>query len=404
MEPFEELIREIVEEEMDPKLTPLEIRHLLEHRLGYPRDGLHAREAEIREIAQRTPAPSVSLCPGEVFAWACAITLSTPLAYLHSPPADPLSWLFLLAKVYAGSFALQVCFGVFCGLLVRKVWRFPLSSQTNFRADEISALIFPAGGQAARVRRRRRSQIDHLILTCGDLEEGMSLIERLTGVAPAAGGFHPGIGTHNALLSLGGDCYLEIISPDPNQPTPPRARPFGLDTPCEAAPEGCGLRLAAFAVHPSGGVRGATLAGLAAAMQLAGQPAGPISGCSRTAPGGGAELRWRFSSPWEARGVKPFLIDWRGESDDGLPGAAAGSSPARTAPAGCSLVRLTCYAPDCKAAARVEDLLRSIGVEGLLPGEAGGAQVDVRVSERDVGEAYLEAVLDTPNGPVTLGA
>jgi hypothetical protein len=49
------------------------------------------------------------------------------------------------------------------------------------------------------------------------------------GVRACAGDQHIGLGTHKALLVLGPRTYLEIIAPDPGQPTPPGPRPFGLD-------------------------------------------------------------------------------------------------------------------------------------------------------------------------------
>jgi hypothetical protein len=73
--------------------------------------------------------------------------------------------------------------------------------------------------------------LDHLVVAARTLDEGGRWVEARLGVAPVPGGEHVTMGTHNRLLRLGAEVYLEVIAIDPQAPPPARPRWFSLDTP-----------------------------------------------------------------------------------------------------------------------------------------------------------------------------
>lgn len=79
-------------------------------------------------------------------------------------------------------------------------------------------------------------RLDHLVIAARTLDEGTQYVADTLGVAPAGGGAHPLMRTHNRLLNLWGGVYLEVIAVDPNAAesasgVEPRARLFALDAP-----------------------------------------------------------------------------------------------------------------------------------------------------------------------------
>ncbi|GHC65288.1 VOC family protein [Limoniibacter endophyticus] len=72
-------------------------------------------------------------------------------------------------------------------------------------------------------------KLDHIAVIAPSLEEGAAHIRAQLGIEMPKGGEHPQMGTHNLLLRLGDDVFLEVIAINPDAPKPARARWFGLD-------------------------------------------------------------------------------------------------------------------------------------------------------------------------------
>ena len=73
------------------------------------------------------------------------------------------------------------------------------------------------------------NRIDHIVIAAHSLEQGVEYIQAELGVDIPKGGFHTTMGTHNHLMQLGNETYLELIAINPEAEIPSHLRWFGLD-------------------------------------------------------------------------------------------------------------------------------------------------------------------------------
>jgi hypothetical protein len=197
-------------------------------------------------------------------------------------------------------------------------------------------------------------RLDHLAIAAETLEEGVAWAQESLGVAFLAGGKHARFGTHNQLLGLADDLYLEVISVDPNAHCD-GPRWFALD---------------AFKGPPR----------LANWICEAGNfDATMVHGMRKVAMERGG-LRWDMGVPLDGGlpmgGGFPTVLQWH---TDNSPGRSLAQS-------GCALRRLTVQHP----------LAREI--EDQLADQLSDARVQFEPSDR----IALSASFETPNGWVTL--
>ncbi|MGE3917639.1 MAG: VOC family protein [Hyphomicrobiaceae bacterium] len=72
-------------------------------------------------------------------------------------------------------------------------------------------------------------KLDHLTIIAPSLEVGAAHVRDQLGIDMPVGGKHPLMGTHNLLLRLSNEVFLEVIAVDPTVERPNRPRWFGLD-------------------------------------------------------------------------------------------------------------------------------------------------------------------------------
>jgi hypothetical protein len=74
-------------------------------------------------------------------------------------------------------------------------------------------------------------KLDHIVFGARSLEEGTNFIEKKLGIKLSEVGYHDFMGTHNRVVKVDKDIYLEVIAIDPSSKSPNVNRWFNLDNP-----------------------------------------------------------------------------------------------------------------------------------------------------------------------------
>jgi len=143
------------------------------------------------------------------------------------------------------------------------------------------------------------SRIDHIVIGAVNLISGTKILETKLRTKFSPGGEHQIMGTHNKLLKLQSDIYLEVIANNPNIDKPSRQRWFSLDETktkekIKHAPKTLSWVLAVDNIEKT--------------VKTCGYNPGEILQMSR------GELTWKITVPSNGglvdNGVLPALIEW----------------------------------------------------------------------------------------------
>jgi len=208
------------------------------------------------------------------------------------------------------------------------------------------------------------SRIDHIVIGAANLISGTNILERKLRAKFSPGGEHQIMGTHNNLLKLQSDIYLEVIANIPHVDKPPRQRWFSLDEPgtkerIKSSPRALCWVLEVDDIEDT--------------VKKCGYNPGEILQISRD------ELTWKITVPSNGllvdNGVLPALIEW-----------PRGQHPSKKlANSKVSINKLSLFHPDPY---KIKNTLSNL-IESDL----------IRVSE---GVSKIELILTTQNGKVVI--
>jgi hypothetical protein len=209
-----------------------------------------------------------------------------------------------------------------------------------------------------------QTKIDHLVIGAGSLAQGVAYVRERLGVDMPFGGVHEKMGTHNHLMQLGNDIFLEILAINHDMEPPTRPRWFSLDDAfirqrIEKQPA-----LLTWVVNTQN-IKGF--------MTQAGFSMGTAEFVTR------GNLNWYFGLPADGRliagGLLPYAIEWQTDTHPS----------ANMADLACRFRGLEIYHPYPRW---LESALASIGASNLVTIKALGRNET----------PYMIVYIDTPDG------
>ena len=212
------------------------------------------------------------------------------------------------------------------------------------------------------------NNLDHIVIAADTLEQGIEYVRKNLGVDIPKGGLHQTMATHNHLMQLGNDAYLEVIAIDPSAEPPGHPRWFGLDESLTRAAIKQQPRLITWVMNTTD---------IHQVVDAANFEIGTPTALSRD------DLEWEIALPSDGRllagGMLPYCIQWY-----------TTPHPAQDmADFDCLLQNLTIHHN------------RPRWITARLDEIEAGHLIDVEAINDDE-TPYLSATIDTPAGRITL--
>ena len=209
-----------------------------------------------------------------------------------------------------------------------------------------------------------QTRIDHLVIGADDLAQGIAYVKECLGVDMPYGGLHVKMGTHNHLMQLGDNVFLEVIAINPGTEPPENPRWYGLDDPFVRRQIKAQPALLTWVVNTKN---------IDEFLQQANFSFGKAELISR------GNLSWYFGLPDDGRllagGMLPYVIEWQTDLH----------SSTNMADVGCRFQGLEIYHPH---PSWLQSVLASICAED-----------HVKIYALPKNRApYLVAYIDTPQG------